>query len=51
MSAMADLIPTLLMLWLLIFVVAGLNALVRRATGLSLLQVIGITWIIDRFLK
>ena len=48
---MADVIPTLLMIWLILFVVAGLHALVRRSTGLSLLEAIGLSWIISRFFK
>lgn len=48
---MSDLIPTLLMIWLLLFVVVGLHALVRRSTGLSLLEAIGLSWIISRFFK
>lgn len=48
---MADVIPALLLLWLLAFVIGGLNVLVRRTTGLSLLEAIGISWLIGRILK
>lgn len=48
---MTELVPTLLLVWLIAAAIAALSALVRKATGLPLLQVIGLGWLIGRLLK
>lgn len=48
---MSDLLPTLLLFWLLAFVIGAVNAFLKRTIGLSLMQAIGITWIIGRIFK